>query len=190
MKNSDKALRNSDDPTRRGRFRARLTRLSGLSLGAMAIVLLCIMVLVTCVDVVGRYVFAAPLPGAHEAIVVAMGLMIYLGMPLVSAADEHLTVNIADRVLGPRGRRGQKLVIDTVAALAFVVFAFLLWSHGVGLQEDMVASDDLEIEQAPLAFLMAAMCFFTILVFAVRVRRGLTGRDRDRSSPTGQPGRE
>lgn len=152
----------------------------------MAIVLLCIMVLVTCVDVVGRYVFAAPLPGAHEAIVVAMGLMIFLGMPLVSAADEHLTVNIADRVLGARGRRNQQVVVDIVAALAFVIFAYLLWYHGIGLQEDLVASDDLEIEQAPLAFLMAAMCFFTILVFAVRARRGLTGRDR--SSSTGRPG--
>lgn len=146
------------------------------------------MVLVTCIDVVGRYFFAAPLLGAHETITLAMGIMIYLGMPLVSAMDGHLTVNIVDKMLGPRGRQIQQVVIDSVAALAFVIFSYLLWHHGAGLEEDLITTEDLEIDQAPVAFLMAAMCFLTILVFAYRVRRGLGRRHQDDSSSSGQSG--
>ena len=81
--------------------------------------LLCIMVVVTCIDVVGRYFFAAPLLGAYELITLAMGIMIFLGMPLVTAAEEHLTVDIVGKILGPKGKRARRIVVNTVAALTF-----------------------------------------------------------------------
>lgn len=143
------------------------------------------MVIVTCIDVIGRYFFASPLLGAHEMITLAMGIMIYLGMPLVTASSEHLVVDLASGILGPRGRRIQQIIVNAVAALTFLLFSYLLLFHGFGLAEDLMVTEDFEIEQAPIAFLMAAMCFLTILVFLNQVFRDLTGKSPNTSKPFG-----
>lgn len=160
----------------------------GKFLGAAANVLLCVMVVVTCIDVIGRYFFAAPLLGAHELITLAMGVMIYLGMPLVTAAREHLTVDIASGFLSPTGKRIQQIIVNAVAAATFILFSYLLLFRGLELAEDLITTEDFEIEQAPIAFLMAAMCFLTILVFVNFVVRDLTGKGPDYSKPVKQPG--
>ena len=143
------------------------------------------MVIVTCIDAIGRYFFASPLLGAHEMITLAMGIMIYLGMPLVTASSEHLVVDLASGILGPRGRRIQQIIVNAVAALTFLLFSYLLLFHGFGLAEDLMVTEDFEIEQAPIAVLMAAMCFLTILVFLNQVFRDLTGKIPNTSKPFG-----
>ena len=157
----------------------------GKALGVAANVLLCIMVLVTCIDVIGRYFFAAPLLGSHEMITLAMGIMIYLGMPLVTASREHLVVDLASSVLNPTGKHIQQIIINAIAALTFILFSYLLLFHGIGLAEDLMVTEDFEIDQAPIAYLMAAMCFFTILVFVKQVFDDLTGKGPDYSKSNG-----
>ena len=143
------------------------------------------MVLVTCIDVIGRYFFAAPLLGAHEMITLAMGIMIYLGMPLVTASREHLVVDLAGSVLSPPGKRIQQIIVNAIAALTFILFSYLLLFHGIGLAEDLMVTEDFEIEQAPIAYLMAAMCFLTIFVFVKQVIDDLTGKGPDYSKSNG-----
>ena len=146
------------------------------------------MIVVTCVDVIGRYFFAAPLIGAHEMITLAMGIMIYLGLPLVTAAGEHLTVDLAGTFLGPRVRRIQQVVVNTVAALTFILMSYLLWFHGIGLAEDLIVTEDFEFELAPLAYLMAGACFLTILVFLSHAFGGLMKKGVEHFSPRGRRG--
>ena len=162
----------------------RVTRSFILVLSAAANVLLSIMVVLTCIDVIGRYFFAAPLLGAHELITLSMGIMIFLGMPLVTAADEHLTVDIAQKFLSPKGKRVRRIVVNAFAALTFLLFAYLLWLLGDGLAEDFMTTEDLELEQAPLALLMAAMCVLTGFVFLGHVIRDFMPMPPDRSVPS------
>lgn len=163
----------------------RLIPSIGKALGATANILLCVMVLVTCIDVIGRYFFAAPLLGAHEMITLAMGIMIYLGMPLVTASREHLVVDLVGSVLSPTGKRIQQIIVNAIAALTFILFSYLLLFHGIGLAEDLMVTEDFEIEQAPIAYLMAAMCFLTIFVFVKQVFDDLTGKGPDYSKSNG-----
>ena len=155
------------------------------ALSLAAIVLLCVMVIVTCIDVIGRYFFAAPLLGAHEMITLAMGIMIYLGMPLVTASREHLVVDLAGSVLSPNGKRIQQIFVNAIAALTFILFSYLLLFQGFGLAEDFMVTEDFEIKQAPIAYLMAAMCFLTIFVFIKQVVDDFTGKGPDYSKPNG-----
>ena len=143
------------------------------------------MVAVTCIDVVGRYFFSAPLLGAHEIITLAMGIMIYLGMPLVTASREHLIVDLAGGFLSPNGKRIQQIIVNTIAALTFILFSYLLLFHGFGLAEDLIASEDLEVEQAPIAYVMAVMCFLTIFIFLYQVSRAIKDNKSDYSKSTG-----
>ena len=141
------------------------------------------MVVVTCIDVVGRYFFSAPLLGAHEVITISMGIMIYLGMPLVTASREHLMVDLAANLLSPIGKRIQQIVVNGIAALTFILFSYLLLFYGFGLAEDLMTTEDLEIEQAPIAYIMAIMCFLTILVFLYHVSLAANNKESNCSKP-------
>ena len=92
----------------------------------VANILLCVMVVVTCIDVVGRYFFSAPLLGAHEIITLSMGIMIYLGMPLVTASREHLMIDLVANLLSSKGKRIQQIIVNSISALTFILFAYLL----------------------------------------------------------------
>ena len=118
-------------------------------------------------------------------ITLAMGIMIYLGMPLVTSAREHLVVDLAGSLLSAKGKHIQQIIINAIAALTFILFSYLLLSHGIGLAEDLMVTEDFEIEQAPIAYLMAAMCIFTILVFVKQVFDDLTGKGPDYSKSNG-----
>jgi TRAP-type C4-dicarboxylate transport system permease small subunit len=152
---------------------------------AAANILLCVMVVVTCIDVVGRYFFSAPLLGAHEIITLAMGIMIYLGMPLVTASREHLIVDLAGSLLNPKGKRIQQIIINSIAALTFTLFSYLLLFYGFDLAEDLMITEDLEIEQAPIAYVMAVMCFLTIFVFLYQVSCATKDKKSDYSKSAG-----
>ena len=112
-------------------------------------------------------------------ITLAMGIMIYLGMPLVTASREHLIVDLVGSVLSPTGKHIQQIIINAIAALTFILFSYLLLFHGIGLAEDLIVTEDFEIEQAPIAYLMAVMCFFTIFVFVKQVFDDLTSKRPD-----------
>ena len=149
----------------------------------VANILLCVMVVVTCIDVVGRYFFSAPLLGAHEIITLSMGIMIYLGMPLVTASREHLMVDLVANLLSSKGKRIQQIAVNSIAALTFILFSYLLLFYGFGLAEDLMITEDLEIEQAPIAYIMAVMCFLTIFVFLYHVFQAANNKEAYYSKP-------
>ena len=149
----------------------------------VANILLCVMVVVTCIDVVGRYFFSAPLLGAHEIITLSMGIMIYLGMPLVTASREHLMIDLVANLLSSKGKRIQQIAVNSIAALTFILFSYLLLFYGFGLAEDLMITEDLEIEQAPIAYVMAVMCFLTIFVFLFHVFQAANNKEANYSKP-------
>ena len=62
-----------------------------------AVVLFCLMML-TCVDVVGRYFFSKPVPGGFEITEMLLAALIFAGLPLVTLRDDHVTVDLLDPV--------------------------------------------------------------------------------------------
>lgn len=113
-----------------------------------------------------------------------MGIMIFLGMPLVTAAREHLAVDITSNILSTRMKRIQQVIVNLFALVTFLMFSYLLWFHGLGLAEDFIATDDFEIELAPLAFFLATMCILTIVVLLNHIFSDLLGKDPNYSRPT------
>src|SRR5688572_6536462 len=89
-------------------------------LGIAASAILFAMMALTFVDVVARYVFNRPIRGAFELTELLLLVLIFAGLPLVSHADEHVTMDFVDRWLGAAARRALNLAIDfVVAALMF-----------------------------------------------------------------------
>jgi len=56
--------------------------------------LMFLLMAMTCVDVAGRYFFNRPLPGGLELTEITMVLLVFAGLPIVTTAREHVTVDI------------------------------------------------------------------------------------------------
>ena len=93
-------------------------------LGIAASAILLVLMLVTFVDVVARYLFNFPLRGAFEFTELLLLVLIFAGLPLVSHADEHVTMDFIDRVLPPHGTRA---LVRAVHVLCAAIMFFLTW---------------------------------------------------------------
>ena len=133
-------------------------------LGIAASIILFLMMMLTFVDVVARYLFNFPLRGGFEITELMLLVLIFAGLPLVSHADEHVTMDFIDRVLPEGGRR---FVVRAVHAICAAVMFFLTWQ--VWIKAGKIAgygdtTDVLKITVGPFVYFMAAMILLTGLV--------------------------
>src|ERR1051326_6769148 len=92
-------------------------------LGIASSIILVILMLLTVVDVVSRYLLNAPLRGAFEITELMLLVLIFAGLPLVSHADEHVTMDFIDRLLPAAA---VPVLIRAVHAVVAAVFFFLM----------------------------------------------------------------
>jgi TRAP-type C4-dicarboxylate transport system permease small subunit len=133
-------------------------------LGIAASAILMAMMLLTFVDVVGRYLFNRPLRGGFELTELALLVLIFAGLPLVSRADEHVTMDFVDRLLGPRAREALERGVHAVCAAIFGLGAWLAWLKADRIWAYRDATDVLRIAYGPFVYFMAAMIALTALV--------------------------
>lgn len=137
----------------------------------VAALLLLVMMAVTFVDVIGRYVFNRPLPGAFELTEVLLALVIFVGLPIVTARREHVTVDLlTGRLPGPARRGLARLSLAVTAA----VLALLTWRLAL-LGRDYSSYGDatvyLGIPLGPVALVMAVLTGVSALVAAMLILR-------------------
>jgi TRAP-type C4-dicarboxylate transport system permease small subunit len=138
-------------------------------LGIAAAAILFLMMLLTFADVVMRYLFNRPIRGGFEITEMMLLVLIFAGLPLVSHADEHVSMDFIDRMLPPRLAR---LLARAVHALCAAVMFFLAWQ--IWLKAGKVAAygdttDILRLAVAPFVYFMAAMILLTGLVHVFKI---------------------
>jgi TRAP-type C4-dicarboxylate transport system permease small subunit len=120
----------------------------------------------TLVDVSGRKVLSASVPGSLELTELLMVAVIFAGLPLVSLHGEHIVFDSLDRVLPPAVRRVQGLVVDMLCAAALAALSWLMWQKAGQIAEYGDTTAQLKIPQAPFVRGMAVLCAVTALVHA------------------------
>ena len=147
-------------------------------LGFLAATVLMLLMIVTFIDVTGRYLFLAPLPGAFEMTEIMMAMLIFAGLPLVSRANQHVTVNLIIGLLSPKIRHFQRLITQIIMFLVFGVMAWRMWIKAV---EMLVQGDEtayLLIPIAPVAFFMTILLGVSSLIVAIQFARIIRGKER------------
>ena len=114
------------------------------------------MMCLTFVDVVARYVFNRPLRGAFEITELLLLVLIFAGLPLVSHANEHVTMDFIDRLLGRYRRLWQRAVQAVCAAIMFLL-TWLVWIKANRISAYGDATDVLRIVYGPFVYFMALM---------------------------------
>ncbi|MCF8200204.1 MAG: TRAP transporter small permease [Sulfuritalea sp.] len=139
-------------------------------------VLLFGMMLLTFVDVVGRYFFNSPVSGSSEATEILLAVIIFAGIPAAAARGEHITIDLLGHLLGQRTRRILAVLGGGFAALVMGVVAWRLWLRAAELLSYDERSSHLNF---PLGWLAAFLTFCAALAvfgFILFVRRQM--RDR------------
>ncbi len=115
------------------------------------------MMLVTLIDVVGRYLFSSPLAGGFEITEFLLAGLIFLGLPMVTAANEHVDVDLMDSSVPQFLKPAQNFIICLLNLLAFSVLSWMLWQLAIRTYRYQDTTAILEIPFTGLVVLMA-MC--------------------------------
>jgi TRAP-type C4-dicarboxylate transport system permease small subunit len=138
-----------------------LVRIS--EVGAAA--LLFIMMMLTFADVVGRYVFSAPIFGAAEIIQFLLAMSIFAGLCLVNARDEHITVELfevqLDRMMPHTVRR---IIIQTFSVGVMAVIAYQLYRYALDAEQLGTKTIVLEWPLAVVSFTVAGLSVVSLIM--------------------------
>ena len=133
--------------------RVWLERVLGVSAGAV----LFAMMMLTAVDVVGRYIFNRPVTGAFEVTEMMLAALIYCGLPLVSQRREHIVIDTFDYLMSRGVKRSLDMAAEVLCSAALFGLAWLVFGRAGRVAQYGDTTTVLKIPLAPVAYLMAVM---------------------------------
>ena len=139
------------------------------ALGIAASILLFGLMVLTFFDVVGRYLLNRPIRGAFELTELALLVLIFAGLPLVSRADEHVTMDFVDRLLGPRGRDIWIRAMHAICAAIMFFIAWQTWIKAGKISGYGDTTDVLRVAVGPFVYFMTAMVALTGAVHVFKI---------------------
>lgn len=145
-------------------------RLLNRALGGCCAALLAGLAGLTVVDVVGRYWFQTPLPGAFELTQLMLGALVFAALPLTTAAGEHVEVDIAYGVSPPGLQAVMRWLGACLSAAALAAIAWRLALHALRLAEDGAMTGGIAVPLAPLGWFAAVMAALSAVLALLRLR--------------------
>jgi TRAP-type C4-dicarboxylate transport system permease small subunit len=133
-------------------------------LGVTAGVVLFIMMMITAVDVGGRYLLNKPLPGGFELTEIMLATLIYCALPLVSKQREHIVIDTFDSLMSPSVKRGFDILADVICSLVLSGIGYLIFRRAVRVAEYGDTTNVLKLPLAPVAYAMAVMIVIAALI--------------------------
>jgi TRAP-type transport system small permease protein len=127
---------------------------------AASILLFCLMTL-TFADVVARYLLNRPIRGAFEITELGLLVLIFAGLPLVSHADEHVTMDFIDRILPQRVLNAWMRVMHALCAAIMFFLTWQVWIKAARISAYGDTTDVLRILVGPFVYFMALMIALT-----------------------------
>ncbi len=132
-------------------------------LAAVAALAIVVMILVTCVDVVGRRV-GYPLTGTYDVVELLGAIMIAGALPYTTACKGHVAIEF---ILQNLSRRGRIILDMLVRPPVILVFAFLTWRFVLYGQELKASGQGTLTLQWPVFWLPYWMAVCTAVMIPV-----------------------
>jgi tripartite ATP-independent transporter DctM subunit len=118
-------------------------------------VLLVAMMLVTTIDVIGRYIFNSPLRGASEIAEFLQVIVVFFGVAYTATQKGHVAVDFLFTRLPQRGQRFLIRFVSLVSAALFAVIAWESVAQSLVFKASMRSSPVLEIPDWPFVLVVA-----------------------------------
>lgn len=126
---------------------------------AVLILSLFAMVALTFADVVGRRFFNAPIYGAHDLTEHLMAIIVFSGLPLLTAARGHLCVDLLDSWLLRDSMRWWHVLIQLFVASALGMIGYQFIVAAKDAADILEVSHELLIPRAYMYYLFAVGAF-------------------------------
>jgi TRAP-type C4-dicarboxylate transport system permease small subunit len=125
-------------------------------LSTFAALVLAAIMMVSVIDVVGRYLANRPLPGSSEITEILMAVLIYAGLPVVSQRNAHIAVDLLDALTPRRVAAIRNVVVGILCTAILAVIAWRLWAYAdqMGTRD---VTEYLKIPQAPIARVLSVL---------------------------------
>ena len=141
---------------------ARLRDYSGRALILFASVILFVLMWLTVIDVIFRDAFNISITGLFEVTEVLMGVLVFAGVPIITAKDGHVAVTLLDNSVGTKMRILQKIIVNLICVIVLVVFAWVLWDAANTLAGYNEVTLFARIPLAPVCYFMAIMTALSV----------------------------
>ena len=147
----------------------RLADFVSLFFANIAAVILLALVVLTVVDVVGRYFFASPVIGAVELVRICMAGIIFLSFPLMFLRNDHIIVDLFSIF-----RKGWLAWIASIAILLVTIYVSYrigdrVYGYAVRAFEDADTTEYLMIPRWPVVGLITLALFSAAAMAALRL---------------------
>lgn len=143
----------------------QLTR-SGIFLGSIGGLLLLAMMGLTVCDVIGRYLFNAPIKGASEVTEILLCAMIFVGLGAVSLAENHVTVDLLTEKMPSAVQPLRQAMTGVLSGVILMVIAWRLWVYAGQIGSYGGMTTNLSIPIAPLGYFCAICAFIGAVITA------------------------
>lgn len=141
---------------------ARLGEYSSRALILFASVTLFVIMWLTVIDVFFRDAFNISIVGLFEITEILMGVLVFAGVPIVTAKDGHVAVTLLDSYIGPKTRMVQKVVVNLVCTVILALLAWRLWDVAGKLADYNDVTLFLKVPLAPVGYFMAVMTALSV----------------------------
>jgi TRAP-type C4-dicarboxylate transport system permease small subunit len=135
-----------------------------------------VMMVITCVDVVGAKVFRWPLPGSIESVQLAQTVAIAFACSMTLILGRHIQVEFFVKLLP---RRLAAVIISVILLLGLGLFTVLVWrltSLGYLLQTSGDYSETIHIPYYPFAYGIALAFIPVCVVYLLELLKSLKKR--------------
>ena len=126
-------------------------------------ILMFVMMMLTFVDVIGRYVFTAPVFGAAEMIQFLLAMTIFGGLCLINARDEHITVELFEARLDRYIPRLRRIIVQVFSVVVMTIIAIELYKFALDAQRIGTKTIVLEWPFAVVAFAVSGLCVVSLI---------------------------
>lgn len=146
--------------TQNGRIvRDRLEKFGAL----LAIVLISMLVIITFIDVIGRQI-GYPLSFAFEFTQMTVGLMFYVGLPLVTLRGEHIVVDVIPLRENGRAAALTNVFVNFLSAGIMAIATIQLWQQGATLSGYNTVLMFTRLPVAPFVYIMSVLAGVTVFI--------------------------
>jgi len=122
-----------------------------------------LLMLLTVVDVGGRYLFNDAVDGAVEITQIGLAIIVFAEMPVVTWRGGHILVDLLDHIMGPKLVRLFSMFAAFAISTSFYVVGVRIWQLGERKLRRGEVTEYLEIPVGYLIEYIAIMSWFTAL---------------------------
>lgn len=124
-----------------------------------------LIVVLTCMDVVGAKVFRAPIFGALDFVILAQLIAVSFGIAITLIMGRHVQVEFFVMLLPKRFQSVIDCIVNFMGLGLFILIVWRLFAYGYGMQVGGEESMTARIPLAPFAYAAAVGCIPVCLIY-------------------------